>query len=175
MRTPLRWTMDIAAGAALVAVVALGAWWTSDRARRWEQPRWSRDGFVLLRGDPSTGPAAPTLWVVAVNPRCPGCLVTFRRLHAAWTGRARPEALAVLIVDSPARPGAAALRGIPAVPVWWDRENRWRRRWGHRLYGEVLEFEASGRYRRSIAADEAVRIAGREVSNAPALERGGGT
>ncbi len=167
--------MDLAAGAALLLVVFLGCWWASDRARRWEPPRWSMDTFVPLRASPRAAPAAPTLWVVAVNPRCPSCIGTLRRLHAVWARQDRPEELIALIVDSPARPEPGALRGIPPIPVWWDRENLWRVRWGHRLYGELLEFDASGRYLRSITADDAARTASREESTAPALERRGGT
>jgi hypothetical protein len=167
--------MDVAAGAALLVVLTLGGWWASDRSRRWEPPRWSEDAFVPLRAGARAGPAAPTLWVVTVNPRCPSCIGTLRRIHAVWARRGRPEELIALIVDSPERPEPVALRGIPPIAVWWDRENVWRGRWGHRLYGELLEFDASGRYRRSITADDAARTASREESTAPALEHRGGT
>lgn len=171
MRSRLYATMNLAAGAGLAMAVLLGGWWARDRGRHWEPPRWDRQAFVPLRAGADAGPATRTLWVVTINPRCPSCLATLRRLHAAWTRRARAQDLVALIVDSPARPGPRALRAIPPIPVWWDRENRWRQRWGHRLYGELLEFDASGTYRRSIPADAAVRGA---ESTAPALERRGG-
>ena len=174
MRSPLRTMMDIAAGAALVGVLLLGGWWASDRARRWEPPRWDRDAFVPLRATPRGGPAARVVWVVTVNPRCGSCIGTLRRLHAAWGRRGRPEELVALIVDTSARPDSGALRGIPPIPVWWDRANLWRRRWGHRLYGELLEFDDSGAYLRTITADEATRIRSREHPTAPALETKGG-
>jgi len=171
-------TMDFAAGAALIAVVLLGAWWASDRTRRWERPRWSGESFDLLRAMPGVEPRGEARWVIAVNPRCPSCLRALWRLHATWARHSEREELVALIVDTPARPDPRALRRLPPISVWWDRENRWRRRWGHRLYGELLQFDVSGRHLRTITANEAPRITGPRApgdSTAPALERRGGT
>ena len=74
-----------------------------------------------------------------------------RRLHAEWAAARAPERLIALIVDARRRPGADLLRAIPRLPVWWDRDGVWRRRWGHRLYGELIEFDPAGRYLRTVA------------------------
>lgn len=170
--------MDLVAGASAIAVVLLGGWWASDRARRWERPRWSSESFELLRAMPRVEPRGEAQWVVVVNPRCPSCLETLWRLHGTWARHAAGEELVALIVDTPVRPDPRALHRLPPISVWWDRENRWRRRWGHRLYGELIQFDGSGRYQRTIPADEAPRIRGSRApgdSTAPALERRGGT
>ena len=169
--------MDLAASATLTAVVLLGGWWVSDRARRWERPRWSSESFDLLRAMPRVEPRGEAQWVVVVNPRCPSCLSSLWRLHATWTRHTTREELVALIVDTPVRPDPRTLHGLPPIPVWWDRENRWRRRWGHRLYGELLQFDGSGRYLRTITAQDARRTRDRPPGNptAPALERRGGT
>lgn len=170
--------MDLGAGAALISVMLLGAWWASDRARRWEPPRWSRESFDLLRAMPRVEPRGEGRWAMAINPRCPSCLGALWRLHATWPRHSAAEELVALIVDTPVRPGPRALRRLPPISVWWDRENRWRRRWGHRLYGELIQFDGSGRYLQTITAEEAPRITGPRApgdSTAPALERRGGT
>ena len=177
MRPPLRVTMDLASGVALIAVMLLGAWWASDRARRWEQPRWSGESFDMLHAMPGKDPRGER-WAMAVNPRCPSCLGALWRLHAAWARQSEPAELVALIVDTPGRPDRRALRRLPPISVWWDRENRWRRRWGHRLYGELLQFDGSGRHLRTIAPEEVPRLAGPRASGdstAPALEGRGGT
>jgi hypothetical protein len=178
MRAPLRWTMNLAAGTAVIAVVMLGAWWASDRARRWERPRWNRESFEPLRAVPLVEPRGMARWVVVVNPRCPSCLETLWRLHHTWSRHAAGEQLVALIVDTPVRPDPRALRRLPPIPLWWDRENRWRRRWGHRLYGELIQFDVAGRHLRTITAAEAARIRRPRAPGdptAPALERRGGT
>ena len=178
MRRSLRVTMDFAAGATLIAVALLGAWWASDRARSWERPRWSSASFELLRPRPPIDTGGGVRWVMAINPRCPSCLRSLWRIHAAWSRRPGREGLVALIVDTPARPDARSLRRLPPIAVWWDRENRWRRRWGHRLYGELLQFDGSGQYVRTISAGEVPRLGGPRApddSTAPALEGRGGT
>ena len=39
---------------------------------------------------------------------------------------------------------------LPADETRWDSSQHWRRRWGHRVYGEVLCFEPDGRLRRTL-------------------------
>lgn len=175
MRPLLRTTTDVAAGVALVLAILLGGWWARDRLRHWERPQWRSESFELLRAMPGDGPRGQGLWVVAANPRCATCLGTIWRLYEARARHARPEELVALIVDTPVRPGPRALRRLPPIPVWWDRENRWRRRWGHRVYGELLQFDGSGRYLRTITAGQAPRTSDTRppgVSTAPALEGG---
>jgi hypothetical protein len=178
MSAPLRIAANGAAGALCVAVLALCGLWLADRGRRWEEPRWSGARFVALREGPDAGPGGRTTWLAIVNPRCARCVSTLRALHACWA-RARPdEGLVALIVDSPARPGAATLRALPPVPVWWDRDHVWRRRWGHRLYGELIGFDAAGRHLRTVAGEEALRLARRPAApdpSAPATHARGGT
>ena len=124
---------------ALSALAALGWLRHADRARAWERPGLGAP-LVLLRGA-ATGPGAET-WLVAVNPGCPHCLEAHARL-ASRTGGPRVGAL---LVDTPRRPGATTLAALAPGPVWWDARGDWRRRWGHRVYGEVLCFDRHGRY-----------------------------
>ena len=133
------------AGAGLVlaaaALVALGWLWRLDRARRWETPLVGPP-LVLLRAG-ADAPGAAT-WLVAVNPACAHCREALAALAARPPAAARVGAL---IVDTPRRPSAATIRALPGGPVWWDATNAWRRRWGHRVYGEVMRFDPLGRYR----------------------------
>jgi hypothetical protein len=133
------WWIPLLATAWIAATLMLGGLWLADRTRRWEEPRWPDPSFVALRGRPSTpGPAR----VMVVNPGCERCLASLRRTVAIRAGTDRWIAL---IVDTPARPGARVLRQLPEMPVWWDRGGVWRGRWGHRVYGEILDFDAAGR------------------------------
>lgn len=125
---------------ALLALVALGGLWHFDRHRRWETPALS-GRLLLLRDAPSD--TAGELWLVAVNPECSHCLQVLARLTASPPGDAR---VASLIVDSRARPDSLTLAALPGGPIWWDAGNDWRRRWGHRVYGEVLRFDRAGHY-----------------------------
>jgi len=52
----------------------------------------------------------------------------------------------VLIVDQEREPSPRSVAMLRAETVWWDRAGVWRGRWGHRLYGELLRFDASGKY-----------------------------
>lgn len=174
MRTRLRMAIDAAAAAALASALILGALWLHDSTRRWEEPRWESGSFDLLRAGALT-PGARALrgtWVAPVNPRCGHCLNTLRRIYHTWAMRVAPPRLVALIVDTPARPRAAALRPIPPIAVWWDHDGIWRRRWGHRLYGELIEFDAAGRFVRTAAVSEFLKSAPVE-SFAPATGRGG--
>ncbi len=121
-------------------LVALGWLWHLDRTRVWEMPRLGPP-LVLLR---AVSPAsAATTWLVAVNPDCPHCLDVLARLAARPATGVRVGAL---IVDSPRRPSTSTLDALPGAPIWWDATNEWRRRWGHRVYGEVMRFDPRGRY-----------------------------
>ncbi len=125
------------------ALAALGWLRHADRARAREIPALGAP-LVLVHGA-AAGADAET-WLVAVNPECAHCLTARARLAA----RAGPDAgaprVGVLLVDTPRRPGPARLAALGPGPVWWDERGAWRRRWGHRLYGEVLCFDRHGRY-----------------------------
>ncbi len=41
---------------------------------------------------------------------------------------------------------AGTLAGLPGAAVWWDARGDWRRRWGHRVYGEVMSCDRAGRF-----------------------------
>jgi len=140
--TPWGWRLLGWVGWALVvtALGALGWLWRLDRTRVWETPRFG-SSLVLLRGA-AAAPSAVT-WLVAVNPECSHCKVVLARLCARPPGGVRVGAL---IVDTPRRPAPSALAALPGGPIWWDVRNDWRRRWGHRVYGEVLRFDPRGRY-----------------------------
>ncbi|HKQ58690.1 MAG TPA: hypothetical protein VJY35_12545 [Candidatus Eisenbacteria bacterium] len=133
MSTGRGW-MPLVATAWIAGTLALGGLWLADRGRRWEEPHWPDPSFVALRGAPAQGP----IRVIAVNPSCSRCLESLRI-------RAGADDRVALIVDTPRRPGVEMLRAIPAVAVVWDRGGVWRARWGHRVYGEILDFDAAGR------------------------------
>jgi hypothetical protein len=171
MNRLLRFAVYALVALALAGAIFLGWAWHADRARRWEPPVLSDSAFVPLRAGQRVDPGRHATWMVAVNLRCPRCLGTLRRLDAASTRRGRPERLIALIVDQPRRPRAAALHALPAIPVWWDRDHLWRRRWGHRLYGEVLRFDPDGRYLGTVPAGEAMRSALTPVTDTPPPRR----
>jgi hypothetical protein len=157
MSARLRSATNLAAGAALLGALVLGGLWVRDRTHRWETPRWSESDFVRLRGGPGDDRAAAGTWVIAVNPRCARCMNTLSLVHAAWTRNRWPEALIVLIVDTSRRPGAAVVGAFPPGQVWWDRAGIWRRRWGHRIYGELIQFDGGGRIIRTVTAHDILR------------------
>lgn len=122
---------------------ALGLAWWRDRARHFDTPRFDAARFVALA--PAQPLAGRERWLVAVQLACPHCQAHVRALAARIAGRAHPPALAVLVVDSPARPAALAL-GVPLTGgAWWDRAQVWRESWGRRVYGETLRFDSLGR------------------------------
>lgn len=112
----------------------------ADRAREWETPALGPP-LVLLRG--AAADSGPGTRLVAVNPDCSHCVAAHARLAAAAGAGPRVGAL---IVDTPRRPGPRELAALGPGPVWWDARGDWRRRWGHRVYGEVLCFDRRGRY-----------------------------
>jgi hypothetical protein len=127
---------------AVLALGALGVLWHLDRTREWEAPRWDAALFEVLHEGPAEEPSET--WAVAVNPECRSCLVSLRAALAARDRQRAPLRVAALVVDTPARPGGDLVRALGADAVWWDRDGRWRKRWGHRVYGEVLCFDGSG-------------------------------
>ena len=145
MSHPLRVVVDLAIGALLAVTALVGVLWVHDRTHRWESPRWPSESFVPVGITSHPGAQGTAVCLVAINPQCSRCLTTLWRLHSLWPSHSSGRSLVALIVDTPTRPGAAVLRRLPPVPVWWDRQDVWRRRWGHRLYGEVIEFNAAGR------------------------------
>src|SRR5262245_12138240 len=171
MRSIFRGVVNVAVAGAIVGVAALAVLWLHDRGRRWERPSWPDVSFVSLRasGEEAAGP----LSVVAVHPGCPHSTRTVARLAADWPARHPHERLAALVIDTPSRPPERVWRAIPVAAVWWDPRGVWRARWGHRLYGERMCFDADGRYLRTIAADAADDVSMNEGASekAPADSR----
>jgi hypothetical protein len=138
------WVVGALAG---VALAALGWLWHLDRTRVWQTPAL---GAPLVLVCAATADSSAGTWLVAVNPDCPRCLQALARLTARPSRGLRVGAL---IVDTPRRPGVATLARLRAAPLWWDARGDWRRRWGHRVYGEVLRFDPRGRYVSTRLAD----------------------
>lgn len=131
---------------AAAALVLLAAAWAADRSRRWEQPRWSAERFVALELRNRSARSSTRLSVVPVNLHCPHCVASLASVARDPACGDTCSAVVALIVDSPAPPGRAAVARLPGEEIWWDRRGIWRGRWGHRIYGEVIHFDASGRY-----------------------------
>lgn len=145
------WTR-IGWGLALVALVALGALWRLDRTRRWEAPRWDTSRYEALGIFDRDAPDTPReTWVVAVHPGCPHCRASLGEALRTRDREGAPLRIAALIVDTPRRPPASLAADLGADQTWWDSQNRWRARWGHRVYGEVLCFDADGALLRELA------------------------
>jgi hypothetical protein len=134
----------ISAATATAVLAGLGWTWARDRTHRWEPPRWEPSWFVAISGG-EMGPESLERWVVPVNPDCPRCARDIRRVGRA--PRPAGARVAVLIVDAPRPAGAEELHRFGVDEVWWDRDGIWRRRWGHRVYGEVLRFGRDGEFR----------------------------
>jgi hypothetical protein len=132
---------------AATGLAMLGAAWSRERSQRWDEPRWDPRQMVPVRAS-FARERAREIWVVPVNPRCPHCA---GHLIAAATARGLEHGvrLEVLIVDTPKPPAAETLVRMEADGWWWDARETWRRRWGHRVYGERIVFDGSGRYRRT--------------------------
>ena len=130
-----------------VVMVVFGWVWRRDRLRVWAEPRFEAREFVRLSGD--AAPGAREFWLVAVNPKCPHC-----RGHLARAAIARRRSigvrLGILLVDTPKPPAAPAFAHVAVDGLWWDARDTWRRRWGHRVYGEVMVFDRAGRYLRTM-------------------------
>lgn len=132
---------------ASVAMLALYGLWHRDRSKNWDEPRWSAGEFVPLRAASLEG--ARELWLIPVNPRCPHCRGHLAHAAAALK-RGAGARLGILLVDTPQPPAASAFASVAVDGLWWDARETWRRRWGHRVYGEVLVFDAAGRYMRTM-------------------------
>ena len=130
------------------ALMVLGVVWRRDRARVWERPQFRSHEFVRLAGGAALEDARE-LWLVAVNPKCPHC-----SQHLAHTLVARRQEtgvrVGILLVDTPKPPAAEAFAHVVVDGLWWDERETWRRRWGHRVYGETIVFDGGGRYLRTL-------------------------
>ncbi len=126
--------------------VLLGVLWAADRTRRWETPRIEPALFSVVQDDRRTDAESRGLRLVPVNLQCPHCMRSLRALRASCGGRNGCADLVVLLVDLGMRPPVALVDSLRVARVWWDRRGVWRHRWGHRIYGEVVRFDASGRY-----------------------------
>lgn len=128
---------------------ALGTWWWVDRSAQYEQPHWNEAQFEPLGARAATLTVERDTWVVAVNPACSHCMTTLNSLaDTLATTRGAPRLLA-LVVDTAQRPVEAAIRHPRLEGVYWDRNQVWRTRWGHRVYGEILRFDAAGQWIRA--------------------------
>jgi len=153
---------------AAAAFVALGALWRFDRTRVWESPRWDSAGLIVLRAadedarpetaggreavcDADEPPPAIETWAVAVNPLCELCRASLARGLALCRATHAPVRLAALVVDTPRRPPAATVQALAADELRWDSTGAWRRRWGHRVYGELMCFDRAGHLVRTLA------------------------
>lgn len=134
----------------------LGALWSADRTRSRERPRWDETDFIRLTTSRPEPGAWAERWVVAFHPGCPHCANSLASLAAARDRLGARVRVAALLVDVTAAPADSIVAGIPADEVFRDAAGRWRRRWGHRVYGEILCFESDGRLARVLApfADE---------------------
>lgn len=136
---------------AILLFAALGVAWWRDRAQTYATPRWDTARFVALTPAFGVVPGSPDslaereLWVVAVNLQCPHCQRHLRALADRTATRARPPALAALVVDAASRPDSLALGVALAGGTWWDRDQVWRQSWGRRVYGETFRFGRTGR------------------------------
>jgi hypothetical protein len=128
-------------GLPLAGLVALGSAWLLDRSRPWETACWRTDRFVLLGGHPDAGYRGER-WVLAVQPDCAHCMTTTPVI--ADSARRLGVRVAALLVDCRTAPDPARLRSLRVDELWWDAQDVWRRRWGHRVYGELLRFDAGG-------------------------------
>jgi hypothetical protein len=137
-------------GWALIAgsLAALAVLLVRDHAHEWDAPRWDPARFTVLRAQRHRRHAET--WALAFQPLCPHCHEGLGRvLKAAARAPSRPE-VALLVIDASRDLADRAALTSPGLTVWWDEHQTWRRRWGHRLYGEVLRFDAGGRFRGSL-------------------------
>ena len=139
----------IALALAVAVFASLGAWWWHDRTRGYETPRWDPARFVRI-APPVAVAADQPRWIVAVNPACPHCGARLAQLSRRRAAQAHGATLGVLYVDCPRLPGAPDSTLRLDAGAWWDSAGTWRSAWGHRAYGETLEFDARGALQRVI-------------------------
>ena len=139
----------------------------------------ARDGTVAGTREVTAGaerPHAPVeTWAVAVNPRCELCRGSLARSLALRRIARAPFRLAVLVVDTKHRPSAATVASLPGDEMRWDSTGAWRERWGHRVYGELLCFDRSGRFVRTLAPLSDSLAARRALRFGESLRRGAGS
>lgn len=142
-----------ATAAALVAIptvllAALAIEWVLARSRPHETPRWRERSFAALRSAPGAPAEWDERWVVAVHPGCPHCRVSLASLAAARDRSGAAVEITALIVDAAVPPPDSTVARLPADETRWDARGRWRRGWGHGVYGEVLCFDPAGTLQR---------------------------
>ena len=104
--------------------------------------------FAALRSAPGAPAGWEERWVVAVHPGCPHCRASLASLAAARDRSGAAVEITALIVDAQVPPADSTVAHLPADETRWDARGRWRRAWGHGVYGEVLCFDAAGALRR---------------------------
>jgi hypothetical protein len=129
-----------------IGLVYLGTLWMADRARRWDRPRLMAGAFETLRGPAAPSRGSRGILLVPLNPGCGHCLASWQRLVTSCPGEPWCEDRVALLVDVDRRPALSELTRLRARAIWWDRRGVWRRRWGHRIYGEQMRFDGSGSY-----------------------------
>lgn len=174
---PLATRRHASGAAAVLGFIALlfaslGVAWGLSRVQYRERPRWEEAAFPVLRRAPGAAEGWSERWVVAVHPGCPHCRVSLESLAAARDGGAFAVRVTALLVDTPVVPHDSVLVRLPADETRWDSSGRWRTRWGHRVYGEVLCFDSEGGLRRVVppfgeAAEAARRLAVHGLAGAP--------
>jgi len=147
----LRRGLLVGLGLPASAFLALGVVWATTRLQPHPLPRWDERGFVPLRSAPGGPEMWFERWVVAVHPGCPHCRSSLGHLAHARDRMAARVRIAALVVDAPAAPPDSAVAHWPADEVLWDVAGRWRASWGHRIYGEVLCFDATNQLIRQLA------------------------
>ena len=131
-------------------ILALGVSWGLSRVRYRERPRWHEEAFPILHAAPGATSEWSERWAVAVRLGCPHCRVSLESLADARDRFAPNLRVTALLVDTTSPPPDSVLALLPADEACWDSTQRWRRRWGHRVYGEVLCFESDGRLRHTL-------------------------
>ena len=129
-------------------LASLGVDWAIHRGRPREAPHWSERIFVALRAAPGAPAEWEERWVVAVHPGCPHCRASLASLAAARDRSGAAVEITALIVDAGSPPPDSTVAHLPADETRWDARGRWRRAWGHGVYGEVLCFDPAGALRR---------------------------
>ena len=161
-----RWTAPAWPLAVLsTLLLALAVLWIAARARVTEVPRWSDEEFASLHEAPGAPDGWAERWVVAVEPDCPHCRVSLESVAAARDHSGAAVDVTALIVDAARAPADSTLAMLPADESRWDSGGRWRRSWGHAIYGEVLCFDPAGRLLRVLPPFRDASEARRQLSS----------